>query len=312
MDLRHLRYFLAVAEHRNFTQAAAALHMTQPPLSRAISELEAEVGAKLLERTTRRVRLTAAGEVFRTHARSVLEALDTAKHDAARADSGHIGHLAVGFTGSVTYELLPRIVRHFRDVSPGVTLDLQGELFTPEQARRIADGRLDVGILRPPTTSPDLEVRSLRSEPLVALLPEDHPLAHHSQVELSELADEDFVSYPSRWQSVLDRTIREACWDAGFQPRIVQEVHETFTLVCLVAAGLGVALVPESVRHLHVTGVAYRPLTDATKHADLAIAWRRSDLSPALSRFVRLVENLIRHDPDERQTPVNGVAAPTS
>lgn len=298
MELRHLRYFLAVAETRNFTQAAKQLHMTQPPLSRAISELEDDVGAKLLDRTTRRVQLTAAGEAFRTRARSILEGIDTAKEDARRADNGQVGHLAVGFTGSVTYELLPRIIRAFRETSPDVTLDLQGELLTPEQTRRIAAHKLDVGILRPPTSTPDLDVQLLRSEPLVALLPEDHPLAALRQLELTSLADESFVSYPSGLQSVLDGTIRETCRDAGFQPQIVQEVHETFTLVCLVAAGLGVALVPESVRHLHVTGVVYRPLAQTTRNTELAIAWRRDDPSPALRRFVGLVQDLIRTDED--------------
>lgn len=180
-------------------------------------------------------------------------------------------------------------MRAFRAQHPDEELDLHGELFTPEQVARILDGKLDVGFVRPPAGTADLEVEVIRREPLVALLPEGHPLADHPRIRLEDLAGEPFIAYPNA--SVMNQVVLEACLQAGFTPQPIQGVHETITMVCFVAAGLGVALAPASVRHVHVTRLAYREL-EAPPEVTLAVAWRRDNHSPVLDRFLSVVHSL--------------------
>lgn len=293
MELRHLRYFLAVADTLNFRAAAEQLHIAQPSLSQQIRSLEADVGVQLLVRTTRRVELTAAGTVFRTRVAAILDDLRGASAEAVRADVGEVGRLSVGFTGSSTYELLPMLARSFRERFPDVDLTLRGEMLTPDQVDGLVQGDLDVGFLRPPVSAVELEVEILRRERLIAILPEGHRYSGQSAVRLENLAGEPFITYPSHWRSVMYTTVDEACAQAGFRPRIVQEVQETSTLVNFVAAGVGIAIVPESVRHVHVTGVSYLPLTGTSSEIELALAWHRSNHSPTLKRFLELVRALI-------------------
>lgn len=286
MELRHLRYFLAVAEERHFGKAAERLHMAQPPLSQQIRQLEAEVGASLLERTTRKVELTPAGELFMERARSILAAADAAASDAQRAARGELGRLSIGFTGTATYELMPTVARLVRDKMPEIALELHGEMFTPAQVAGLLDRSLDVGFLRPPVRAPDLNVRVVRREPLTVALPEGHRLARRRVVALGALADDAFIAYPTHFRSVMHDAVEEACRNAGFRPRVALEVNETVTMVSFVAAGLGVALLPSSARHLQITGAVYRPLEDETEVA-LAMAWRAGERSPVLARFLR-------------------------
>ena len=295
MELRHLRYYVAVAEECHFGRAAQRLHMAQSPLSQQIRQLEAELGVQLLARSTRRVQLTAAGERFLVRAREIVTKVDDAAAEARRVDEGVVGHVSIGFTGSATYELLPRISKVLRQDLPDVTLDLRGELLTPAQVAGLLDGKLDIGLLRPPIGDADLEVRTLRREPLVAALPEAHPLAATEQVSIADLRGESFVGYPSHHQSVVHDAVQEACRAAGFTPQTT-EVAETSTLVSFVAAGLGVALVPRSVQHLRITGATYRPLTGAVPSVELALATRRDDTSPAVRRVVDLVSALVNKD----------------
>ena len=172
---------------------------------------------------------------------------------------GRMGRVAIGFTGSATYELLPGLSRMLRTELPGLELDLHGELLTPSQVAGLVDGTLDIGFLRPPVQAPEVEVHPLRREPLVVVLPRRTLWPDEAQVTLSDLAEEPFITYPSQHRSVVHDTVLDACQAAGFTPRAT-EVAETSTLVSFVAAGLGVALVPESVQHLRITGAAYRPL----------------------------------------------------
>jgi DNA-binding transcriptional LysR family regulator len=269
--------------------------MAQPPLSQQIKQLEAELGVQLLTRSTRRVQLTPAGERFLTRAREVLSAVDDAAAEARRVEDGVSGHVSIGFTGSATYELLPRISKVLRQELPDVTLDLRGELLTPAQVSGLLDGQLDVGLLRPPVGDADLSVRTLRHEPLVVVLPEAHPLAATEQVAIRDLRDEPFVGYPSHHRSVVHDAVQEACRAAGFTPQTT-EVTETSTLVSFVAAGLGVALVPRSVQHLRITGATYRPLTGTVPSVELALATRRDDRSPAVARVVALISTLVDKD----------------
>ena len=295
MELRHLRYYIAVAEECHFGRAAERLHIAQSPLSQQIKQLEADVGVQLLTRSTRRVQLTPAGERFLLRAREVLAQVDAATAEARRVDVGVVGQVTIGFTGSATYELLPRISKVLQLELPDVSLDLRGELLTPAQVAGLLDGRIDVGVLRPPVGDADLSVRSLRHEPLIAVLPETHRLAGSEHVAISDLRDEPFVGYPSHHRSVVHDAVQDACRQAGFSPQPT-EVAETSTLVSFVAAGRGVALVPRSVQHLRITGATYRPLTGTVPTVELALATRRSDPSPAVARVVELITTLVNHD----------------
>jgi len=294
MELRHLRYFVAVAEECHFGRAAQRLHIAQPPLSQQIRQLEAELGVRLLTRSTRRVELTPAGARYLTRARSILAGVEAAGDEAVRVADGRIGRVVIGFTGSATYELLPSLSRRLRQQSPGIELDLRGELLTPRQVDGLSDGNLDIGFLRPPVRSSEIEVHTLRREPLVVVLPETHPQASQARITLADLADEPFISYPSRHRSVVHDAVLDACQSAGFTPRAT-EVAETSTLVSFVAAGLGVALVPASVQHLRITGAVYRPLAGSSPTVELAVATRRGETSPAVRRVLELAERLL-HD----------------
>ncbi len=294
MELRHLRYFVAVAEERHFGRAAARLNIAQPPLSQQIRRFEAELGEPVFYRTTRSVELAPAGEVLLDRAREILAAVDSAIDDARRAARGEYGRLAIGFTGSVTYAMLPSLAAALRHQLPGVTLDLRGELLTPAQVTQLRDGTLDLGLLRPPVHERELSTEVLRSEPLVAVLPETHPLANSDAVPLELLNGDPFVTYPSHFRSVLHDAVEDACAAHGFKPIVSHEVAETATLVSFVAAGLGVSLVPASVRNMTVQGAIYRPLAHDTTQVELAVAWRRNDDRPVLARVLDVIRRDLR------------------
>jgi DNA-binding transcriptional LysR family regulator len=294
VELRHLRYFVAVAEERHFGRAAERLHIAQPPLSRQIRRFEAELGEPLLYRTTRSVELSPAGAVMLERGREILAAADAAFEEARRAARGEYGRLAVGFTGSATYALLPALAAAMRKELPGVVLDLQGELLTPAQVTRLLDGSLDLGLLRPPVRERDLLTEVLRSERLVAVLPRTHRLAAAEAVPLEQLKGEPFVTYPSHFRSVVHDAVADACAAHGFKPVAAHEVGETATLVSFVAAGLGVSLVPESVCNMTVEGAIYRPLERDTTHVELAIAWRSDDARPVLAGALDVIRRNLR------------------
>jgi DNA-binding transcriptional LysR family regulator len=294
VELRHLRYFVAVAEERHFGRAAERLHIAQPPLSQQIRRLETELGVTLLHRTTRSVEVAPAGAVLLARAKEVLAAVDDAVEDTRRAARGEFGRLAIGFTGSATYALLPRLAAALRSALPGVALDLRGELLTPAQVARLLDGSLDLGVLRPPVRERALSVEVVRSDPLIAVLPRTHRLAAVDAVPLEELADEPFVVYPSHFRSVTHDAVEETCAAHGFLPRVALEVSETATLVSFVAAGVGVSLVPASVRHMTVEGAVYRPLAGEAATVDLALAWRRDDVTPMLERALEIIRADLR------------------
>jgi DNA-binding transcriptional LysR family regulator len=292
VELRHLRYFVAVAEERHFGRAAARLHMAQPPLSQQIRQLEADLGLQLLTRTTRRVDLTPAGETYLMRARQIIAAVSSAAGEAQRVAAGLQGRLAIGCVGSATYSLLPQLVRTLRDELPDVEVAVQGEMLAPDQAQALADGRIDLGLLRPPVDDDALRLEVLRSDPLIVALPDGHRLAERPRLRLRELAGEDFVIHAGGGRSVMHDTIVARCRDAGFEPRIRQEVTETSTLVTFVAAGLGIAVVPAPVEQLRVPGVTYRPLVGKAT-VELAAATRADDNAPQLLRAVTVLTTLV-------------------
>ena len=299
MELRHLRYFVAVAETRHFGQAAERLHMAQPPLSQAIRRLEAELGVELLVRTTRRVQLTPAGAAFYDDAVRVLALAEESVRRVGYYAEGRHGVLRIGVTGSAAYSELPRIARVVERDLPGVTLEVSPELLTRAQEQALVESQLDVGVLRPPVFAPQLTCRLLARTGFLLALPERHRLAREAVVDLTDLASESFVTYPQASQSVVNEVVLRSCHAAGFSPRREHEAAETSTLLALVAAGLGVALVPESVRALRLDGVVYTDVI-GTEGLGLGLAWRTDNDSPLLARFLAAVDADRPFLPDDR------------
>jgi DNA-binding transcriptional LysR family regulator len=289
MDLRHLRYFVAVAEERHFGRAAERLHMAQPPLSQQIRQLETELGVELLHRTTRRVDLTDAGRAYLERARAILADVDAAAHQARRVAAGTVGHLAIGCVGSVTYSLLPALSRRLVEELPGVDFSFRGEMLAPDQAEALRTGAIDVALLRPPAAGPWLTVHTLRRDRLVVAVPAGHPLARRARLRAADLAGADLIVHSADRRSVMYDVVLGLLRDAGVEPHVRHEVGETSTLVTLVAGGLGVAIVPEPVTALALDGVVYRPLAGAGAGVDLAVAHRADRGEPHLARTVEVI-----------------------
>lgn len=289
MELRHLRYFVAVAEERHFGRAAERLHMAQPPLSQQIQQLEAELGVTLLRRTTRKVELTDAGTAYLDRARAVLAAVDDAGEEARRVADGLQGRLVVGCVGSATYSLLPAFARALRDELPAVDFVFRGEMLAPDQLESLLTRRIDLALLRPPVEHPAVNARTVRQDRFIVALPEDHRLARRRRLKIEDLRDEDLIVHAARGRSVMHGIVTDLCRAAGFEPRIRHEVEETSTLVTFVASGLGVAVVPQPVAELGVPGTTYRPLA-GDRSIDLMAAVRADDDSPVLTRALGLLE----------------------
>ncbi len=292
MELRHLRYFVAVAEELHFGRAAARLFIAQPPLSQQIQQLERELGVTLFQRTSRRVQLTPAGEVFLVGARQTMTGLDAAVQAAQRAARGETGWLGIGFAASATYDLLPAVLHDFRARFPDVALSLM-ELNAAEQSAALRDGTIHVGFARPHTEEAEMVVEAVLREPFLVALPAAHPLTNHKMLSLAMLAGEPFVSFPEKPPPSYAQVVRAVCEGAGFMPHVVQEVREMQTAISLVAAGLGVALLPASVQHLHRDGVVYRPLPDSAPRTELAVVTRKEDAAPALQNFLGIVREQV-------------------
>lgn len=292
IELRHLRSYVAVAEERHFRRAAERLHISQPPLSAQIKALEEALGVRLLERDRRNVVVTAAGEAFLDGARRVLEQMDLAADAARRAERGEIGRLTVGFVGSSLYGRLPELLRAFRTAHPDVGLGLR-ELSTAAQVEALESGSIDVGFLRPPVVPDGITILPLLEEDLVALLPEDHPLVDAGFVSLGSLRDEPFVLLSHAAAPGLHDAIVEGMKRVSATPVIAQEAEEMQTVVGLVAAGLGVSVVPASVRALDRHDVVYRELSGPAPRVELALAHREGDISPTLAAFLSVVRELV-------------------
>lgn len=291
MELRHLRYFLAVAEEKHFGRAAARLHMAQPPLSQQVRQLEAELGVTLLERTTRKVDLTPAGEAYLVRVRAVLEAVEAAGEEARRIDSGLEGRLVLGCVGSATYSLLPSLARTLRDQLPGVDFAFRGEMLSPDQVAALRDGSIDLALLRPPGADEehaDLGFTTVRQDRYVVAVPEGHRLAARRRVRVTDLRQEGFIVHSGQGRSAMHTAVVALCREAGFEPDIRHEVAETSTMVTFVAAGLGVAVVPEPVADLGVAGATYRPLATSAR-LDLVVATRADDASALVARALDVV-----------------------
>ena len=294
MELRHLRYFRAVAEELHFGRAAERLHIAQPPLSQQIRQLERELGVTLLVRSTRKVELTPAGSAYLNRAVAILDAVDDATQQAQRIAEGVEGRLAIGCVGSATYSLLPRLVRALREHLPGVEVSIRGEMLAPAQISALLAGEIDLALLRPPVEQSGVLLETVRRDRLLAALPEGHALALRDELSIADLRDEEFVAHAGHGRSVMNSVLTAMCADAGFVPRVRHEVEETSTLVTLVAAGLGVAIVPDPTAALDIAGVCYRPLKGDRLGVDLVAARAVQANSPLIERVLTILRQVAR------------------
>ena len=292
MELRHLRYFVAVAEELHFGRAAARLGIAQPPLSQQIRQLEREIGVDLFVRA-RRVALTEPGRVLLVEARAILQRVAAATLAAQRAQRGETGALAVGVVASATYGVVPRIFRTFRARHPDVALTL-AVMRSAEQAAALRAGQIQLGLARPPFGDETLRSETLLEEPVVVALPAGHRLATRHALRLRALADEPFVLFPRDRRPGWSDFVRGLCRAAGFEPRIGEEATELATAMTLVASGVGVTLVPASVRELRRTGIDYRPIASPAPRTKLVALHRpESDVLPVVERFLSVTREVL-------------------
>jgi DNA-binding transcriptional LysR family regulator len=287
VELRHLRYFVAVAEELHFGRAARRLGIAQPPLSLQIQKLEAELGIALLERTSRRVQLTPAGRVLLDEGRQILADVSAAADAVRRAARGETGSLTVAFAASVMFLSLPRIIRRFREQFPAVRLELR-ELATGSQLVALRTGELDIGFLREPPADEELATETLMKERLLLALSKRHELATRKRLRLADVANEDFVLFPRELAPGLHRHVLAVCAEAGVHPRVVQTSRELYTTVSLVEAGVGVTIIPESVRKMGWRGVRYYPIGSPAATTRIDAAWRADNPSPIVPAFLEI------------------------
>jgi len=290
MELRHIRYFLAVAEEGNFTRAAARLGIGQPPLSQQIRVLEMEIGAILFHRVPHGAELTAAGTAFLVEAKASLAAADNAILAAQRAARGETGRLALGFTASAAFNpLVTGAIRRFRSQWPDVALALS-EMNSNWLMEKLVRGELDAAFIRPGLEDPkEVRLKRLPDEPMLIALPAHHPLAKRSRVPLSALAGEPFILFPRTVGLSLYDDIVRGCRDAGFELVVTQEAPQIPSVVNLVAADLGVSIVPASIAKLAIEGVVFRPIEGPPLIARLGLAMLKAQRSPIALNLMGLV-----------------------
>jgi DNA-binding transcriptional LysR family regulator len=292
MELRHLRYFVTVADERSFSSAAKKLHIAQPPLSQQIQSLEAELGVKLFDRKNRPLQLTLAGLAFLEESRSTLENLEQSIHRTQRIHRGELGCLTIGFTSSVANGVLPNILRTFKQDYPEIKLILR-EDNSAFQIERLRDHQTDIVFVyqnHDLTKANDLGIMPLSQEMLVVVLPQNHPLAVQSQISLTDLANEEFIMPRSPVVSNLPEQITDLCEQAGFTPKVVQEATFTVTILGLVAGEMGISILPSSVQNLQRQGVVYRPIQEKTPVNQLIAVWRYAHSSMVLPQFLQLLK----------------------
>jgi DNA-binding transcriptional LysR family regulator len=292
IELRQLRYFVAVAEENHFGRAAARLHMTQPPLSQTIQALEASLGTPLFLRTKRSVALTAAGLALLPEARRILQQAGALPDLARRAASGESGLLSLSFVSTADYSVLPPLLREFRERYPQAQIDLR-EATTDVQIEDLMQGRIDAGLLIPPLhdkAKAELDYLTILSEPLVLAAPKDvKALRGKTSVMLKTVADLPLIIFPRRIAPAFHDAILSCFRDAGLTPRIGQEAIQMQTIVGLVSAGMGIALVPQSVSNLKRPGVEYKPLSGKAVPVETGLAWRCDNTAPVLHTFLELL-----------------------
>ena len=297
LELRHLRYFVAVAEELHFGRAARRLHMAQPPLSQQIRQLEGLVGAALLRRTSRRVELTPAGAAFLEGARRTLSAAEGALETARRVGRGELASVRVGFTDSAALSIFPAAVRRHRRAFPEVRLDMV-EGPTRAHVQAVEDAHLDLAVVRGPIApSPGVAAEAVFREPLVVALHASHPLAARRRIALEALRGEPMVLFPRHLPPEFHDWITRLCMEKGFVPEAAHNGAEYQTILSLVAADVGVSLVPASVRSIAPPDVRFRPLADCAETAEIAVVYRPDRAFPAMSAFLQTLREIHREQP---------------
>jgi DNA-binding transcriptional LysR family regulator len=303
MKLRQLQFFMGVAEELSFSRAATRLHIAQPSLSTQIKALEEEIGARLLERDKRHVSLTPAGRRFQSKVASLLALADSAKVEARSTERGQLGTIDVGYTAlSMFSTALPHAIRSFRAQEPNVRVTLR-ELPSLEQLHELGERTLDIGVLRRLDASAPKGITIVEwyRTPLVVAIPKDHVRAASRSVLLSDLKTEPFIMYPRQAGTGIYWQVMDLCTNAGFRPRVVREVLESSTMIGLVAAGVGIAIVPADMNCIQFSGVVYREIADAGAHTSLFIAKREGDRNEHLLSLCRLLRQYARRRVKQRR-----------
>lgn len=294
-----MRYFLSVAEELSFRRAAERVHVTQPSLSAQIRQLEAEIGARLLERDTHQVSLTAAGRSFLEDCRRILRDADDSVRTVQRIASGKAGQLSIGFVSSLGHGLLPSVLKTYRRRYPDVDLRLL-EMDTSQQIQELNAHRLDLGFIglgQPSDKMTNLELTTVAEEKLMAVLPQDHPIVANAKitiksVKLSALAHERFILAARPSAPVYNPWLVVLCQQAGFQPNVVQEVGQPVTVLNYVAAGLGITILPAQFKRLSTVGVRFVPLGAPVPSYRYCAAWSAQNQHSALTNFVEIAKSV--------------------
>jgi DNA-binding transcriptional LysR family regulator len=299
MDLRHMRYFVAVADELHFTKAAERLHLAQPALSKQIRDLEDELGATLLVRTGRKIALSDAGRVFYEKASQILRDTESAVIETKRAQRGETGKIAVGFFEQTAYTLLPPILRAYRQDFPEVNIQLRWYSVTG-QHDALTKGNVDVAFIRfindggrAVSPSENLTMHKLHREKFVLAVPVSHPFANRESVATKECADEPFVGYTESFAPDFHAMIMRLCAMSGFLPKTSLEVGQTYTLLGLVSAAVGIAFVPASAQKMKFEGVIFKRLKDELPDIEIYLAWTQRKPSASLAAFVQTAEKVI-------------------
>jgi DNA-binding transcriptional LysR family regulator len=294
MELRHLRYFIAVAEELHFGRAALRLHLAQPPLSQQIKGLERELGVTLFTRTSRVVTLTEAGRMFLDQAYLVVGQAEKATATMHAVRRGHAGRLSIGVIPSTLYSFIPAILREFHIKRPDVELRCY-DMNTGEQLEALLDRRIQLGFFRQIAVPPEICTELLFCESLILAVPITDPRAAQRQARLEDFAEDEFVMFPRDRVPVIYDAVIASCKRAGFSPSVAQETAEVHMMLALTAAGVGICLVPESIRNLPFPGIAYLPLGDQqSEQLEVSLAWRVDDDSTLLRAALEVARAVSR------------------
>lgn len=301
MELHHVRAFLAVAEELHFGRAAQRLHMAQPPLSRTIKQLERGLGSPLFERTTRTVRLTLQGEALLGPARAIIEAFDEAERAVTHAAAGETGKVRIGFAGPSSHEPVSDLARAMRGEYPGIELELTSFIYGSDTVGQLMSHELDMAIVRfASTPSPGIDARVVQRERFVIVVPEGHWLADRYDITMEDLADEPWVMLSAASGSVVRDALFNRAHEAGFMPRVVQQAPDSWTIMALVKAGVGITLsIDSAFTSLDPRGLHIIPLRGINPYTRASLAWRSDDPSPALRRVIEMSERVFppeQHD----------------
>jgi DNA-binding transcriptional LysR family regulator len=293
VELRWVEAFIAVAEELHFGRAAERLRMAQSPLSQTIRKLEKHLGVDLFDRNTRTVSLTTAGHAFLPHARRIMEELDLARRAARSTESRVYGNVRIGFSGSMNHHTVPPLTVAVRQRQPDIDLTLVGQVMTADGLRMLRRGELDLAFVGLPVNAPFAATRLIANEPLGATLPSSHPLAGADEIELKNLSDEGFITFPASQGSALRESMITACAGAGFRPHIVQEVMDPYTILSLVASEAGISLMPAPVANIMPPGSVLVPLDASVPPLRAGIAWNPEHVTPALAAVLAIAEDIL-------------------